>query len=236
MIHIIHTPASTLARRRRRLAGHCSCWVVAMVCIAGGWALHIPVFQATGAGPCNFTGVAFIPADEAEPCPQKANLRQPAAAAAAAPTLPPIPALTADCDVCTGELDLLQATPADDILLATNAEALQEPPHTTESPQTPATAEEAESTYTPPAFLRCPRPPYPLRMKQRKIHGNVSVIIHINADGSPSEVIITDTCGNPQLDRHTRNWILQHWLFTPARRGNTHLPSQVKTCIIYALY
>ncbi len=232
MIHIIHTPAATLASRRRRLAGHCACWSVTLGCLAGSCAVQMPVLQATGAPPCNFRGIAFIPQEKPPAVSRKLQLFQ--LAAATAPSLPPLPALTADFEICTGEMELLQTEAADDLQLETDAEALLKQPTASASHQKQL-VNNSDSAYSPPSFLNCPKPPYPPRMKQRKVQGCVGVLIHINADGAPSAVTITDTCGNPQLDRHTRNWIMQHWRFTPARMGNSPLASEVKTRINYTL-
>lgn len=233
MIHIIHTPAATLASRRRRLAGHCSCWVVALGCIVGGWAVQIPVFQAISATPCNFTGVAFIP-QEAPPAESRKTLfLQPAASAA--PLLPPLPMLTPDCDVSTDEMELMQTEAADDLQLETDAAALLKPQGSSGNRQEQADAQVPASTYSPPAFRHCPEPPYPARLKQRRTQGSVGVLILINAKGLPSEVIITDSSGSPLLDRHTRNWILRNWRFSPARLGDIPQASQVKTSVVYSL-
>lgn len=232
MIHIIHTPAATLASRRRRLAGLCACWSVTLGCLAGGWAVQVPVLQATGAPPCNFTGIAFIPQENPPAASRKLQLCQPAATTA--PSLPPLPSLTADFEVSTGEMELLQTDAADDLQLETDAEALLKQLTATASRQKQS-VNNSDSAYSPPSFLNCPKPPYPPQMKQRRTQGCVGVLIHINAEGLPSEVMITDSSGSPRLDRHTCNWILQNWRFSPARLRNIPQASQVKTSVIYSL-
>ena len=129
----------------------------------------------------------------------------------------------------------MQTEAADDLQLETDAAALLKPQGSSGNRQEQADAQVLASTYSPPAFRHCPEPPYPARLKQRRTQGCVGVLILINAKGLPSEVIITDSSGSPQLDRHTRNWILRNWRFSPARLGDLPQASQVKTSVVYSL-
>ena len=69
MIHIIHTPAAVLARRRETLARRC----LAAVLLPGlgvlFWAEATPIIEMRGEATCNFPGVPFVPEHKQHPAP-----------------------------------------------------------------------------------------------------------------------------------------------------------------------
>ncbi len=100
-------------------------------------------------------------------------------------------------------------------------------PRTTQQPSAPAKTAAA----TP---LKTPHPPYPARMRQRRMEGDVGICIHIDAAGIPTAVDIhTDV--HPDFAEHTRRWILRYWRFRAAHNGATAIVSTLRTTIRYRL-
>lgn len=87
---------------------------------------------------------------------------------------------------------------------------------------------------TPASPFRTPPPPYPARMRQRRIEGDVGICIHIDASGTPTAVdILTEV--HPDFAEHTRRWILSHWRFYAALKGQQSIASTLHTTIRYRL-
>lgn len=234
MIHIIHTPAATLARHRMRLAARCSLGVAAFAFCLAVLASQASILQPTASG-CDFTGVPFYPAENAPP-PEKSRHPLPQASASM-PDLPQLPDIHPLGPSATGELAFLDETESDaELTIETDASALLLSPATPAPAKTKtATAEKPESC-TPPDYLSCPRPPYPLQLKQRRLQGRIEILIHISPAGHPTEVEITTSSGNSQLDCHTRSWIMLHWRFRPAYQGTKPVAARVRTSITYSLH
>lgn len=86
-----------------------------------------------------------------------------------------------------------------------------------------------ESPWIPASYRQAPAPPYPPAMRERRLQGTVGVRIHVDAVGCPVKVDITAPSGYPVLDDTAQQWILRHWLFTPARRDGQPMASTVRT-------
>lgn len=234
MIHIIHTPAATLARRRMRLAAHCSLGVAAFVFCAAILASQTSILQPTASG-CDFTGVPFYPAENAPPLEKTRQTLT--LASVSMPDLLQMPGIPPQTLAPTGEIELLNEIESNaELTLETDASALMQMAATPAPARTKIAAVEKPESYTPPDYLSCPRPPYPPHLKQRRLQGSVEILIHISPDGRPSEVETTNNSGNSQLARHTRSWIMQHWRFRPAYQGAKPVASQVRTSIIFSLH
>lgn len=82
--------------------------------------------------------------------------------------------------------------------------------------------------------LKTPHPPYPVRMLQRRMEGDVCICIHIDAAGIPTAVdILTEV--HPDFAEHTRRWILRYWRFRAAQKGSAAIASTLRTSIRYRL-
>lgn len=104
------------------------------------------------------------------------------------------------------------------------------PHHRTVSRPTSPKAEQA----TAAAPLQTPHPSYPTRMRQRRMEGDVGICIHINTEGIPTAVdVLTEV--HPEFAEHTRRWILRHWRFRAARKGNQTIISTLHTTIRFRL-
>ena len=100
----------------------------------------------------------------------------------------------------------------------------------------PRTAKQASAPVktTAAAPQKTPHPPYPARMKQRRMEGDVGICIHIDAAGIPTAVdILTEV--HPDFAEHTRRWILRHWRFRAAQQGSAAIASTLRTTIRYRL-
>lgn len=98
-----------------------------------------------------------------------------------------------------------------------------------------AMAAAAEAPLTPPAYREAPKPPYPPTLRARRICGSVGVRIAVSAEGVPTEVIVTTPDAHTELARIVRRWILEHWRFQPARRGDAPVASTVQTRVDFVL-
>ena len=242
MIHVFHTSAAELARRREQLARRCLGAVALPGMVICYWALATPVLEFRGESDCNFTGVDFIPAEKSDSAStMQLHFTAPFQAA-------PTPAILAtaipesisiqleelsmdetEAEPSVDELD----TPAEALLAAVISET--EEARTSPEKKTDTIVSDA-STYIPPAYLVCPQPPFPTHLRQRRACGTVRLIIDVSADGEPTEVNITATSGHAALDSHAQRWVLQNWRFTPASKGGIALAARVSTAITFALH
>ena len=202
MIHVFHTSAAELARSRERLARRCLVVVVLPGLALCCWALATPVLEFRSECTCNFTGVAFIPEEEAdEVSPLQLRFEapppDPQAPAELADALPEFISPQAEVlymdeveeESSADELD----TPSDALLAAGDAESASSSPPK-EKKMSASTSD--SGTYTPPAYLVCPHPPYPPHLRQRRVCGTVGLIIAVSAEGEPTEVTIAATSGH----------------------------------------
>lgn len=233
MIHIIHTPPAILARRRMWQMARCAAGAaLAGLCMAG-LARQARIIE-TVTGECNFQGVPFYPA-ETETSSSTAHLSTPCFQIDSIP-LPSLPAVVPECRNSPEEVHLLVEEPSLNEQLETDANALADSaPHRLPQPEMHAT-KVTEAVYTPPSYRNCPKPPYPPRLRQRRLEGSMEVCIMVTSTGSPAQVEIIRSSGNHALDQHTCNWIMRHWTFHPAQNGGTAVESQVKTSIIFSLH
>lgn len=234
MIHIIHTPAATLARRRMLQVARCSLGVAAFAFCVAVLASQVSILQPAAPG-CDFTGVPFYPVEMVPSLKKVRHSLTPAFVST--PDLPPLPHVPPQALSPTGELAILdelepEAAPA----LETDVAVLLQPVPAPAPARAKMAATEKMESYTPPDYLSSPSPPYPPRLKQRRLQGCVGVLIHVSSAGQPTEVQITNSSGNRQLDCHTRSWIMQHWRFRPAFQGSTPVAAQVRTSITFSLH
>lgn len=87
----------------------------------------------------------------------------------------------------------------------------------------------AESPWVPASYRQAPAPPYPPAMRERRLQGVVGVRIHVDEVGCPVKVDITAPSGHQIMDDTARQWILRHWVFTPASRAGQPMASTVRT-------
>lgn len=234
MIHIIHTPAATLARRRMHQVVRCSLGVAAFAFCVAMLVSQVSILQPTAPG-CDFTAIPFYPAEKVPPL--KKSRHSLTTASVSIPDLPPLPHIPPQALSPTGELALLDELEAETSpALETDAAALLQPVPAPAPARTKMAATEKMESYTPPDYLNCPNPPYPPRLKQRRLQGRVDVLILVSSSGLPTKVQITRSSGNSQLDRHSRSWIMQHWRFRPAFQGSKPVASQVRTSITFSLH
>ena len=86
---------------------------------------------------------------------------------------------------------------------------------------------EPKGDYTPPAYQSAPLPPYPPAMRQRGVEGTSRLRIFLDARGTPRKVELAGSSGHGELDAVARSWVLEHWTFSPARRGAVAVASTV---------
>ncbi|MFI3244572.1 MAG: TonB family protein [Akkermansia sp.] len=85
------------------------------------------------------------------------------------------------------------------------------------------------------SYKKAPQPPYPARMRASKTNGTVIVRIHVDAAGRPQSVHIKKGSGHDEFDDIAQSWILNHWLFNPAKE-NGHAVASVVTTSIHFVY
>ena len=243
MIHVFHTSAAELARRRERLARRCLAAVAMPGFALCYWALATPVLEFRGESSCNFTGIAFIPVEEANgESPMQLRFTAPSpevpAPSVLAIALPEFIALQTEelsveepeTEPSEGELD----TPAEALLAIRDTESAVHIP--TQKEERKSTVASDAGTYTPPAYLHCPQPPFPPHLRQRRASGTVRIIIDVSADGEPTGVTIAASSGHGSLDSHAQRWVLKNWRFSPATKNGQALASRVSTSITFALH
>lgn len=87
-----------------------------------------------------------------------------------------------------------------------------------------STKKEIAATTTPPVLQYGPPPPYPATLRSSHRSGTVRVRIHITPAGKPEHIEILAST-HPGFASATREHILAHWRFAPARQGNTAIAS-----------
>lgn len=100
--------------------------------------------------------------------------------------------------------------------------------------EVPASAAQ-EGEFTPPAYWKAPKPPYPASMRQSRIEGSVQLRIALDAQGHPRRVDVVGGSGHVEFDSAARLWVLEHWQFKPARRGAQAVPGTVLTRVHFVL-
>ncbi|MCX6918850.1 MAG: energy transducer TonB [Verrucomicrobia bacterium] len=136
------------------------------------------------------------------------------AAAAPAPVLAALPTPVV-------EAPLAEVTPVVPITAAPALVSLVlpavAPPQTTlkpiASPAAPAPATAEPFTTTMPGDF--PEPPYPRWARQQGLQGNLLVLVEVSSAGSPTSVIVRESCGSTALDDHAVGWVRQRWTWAP---------------------
>ena len=105
------------------------------------------------------------------------------------------------------------------------------------APAAPAAAavRRSEGEFIPPAYLSAPKPPYPAGMRQSRLEGTVKLRISIDTQGAPMRVEVLEGSGHTEFDSTARLWVLEHWMFKPARRGESAIPGTVVTRVHFVL-
>jgi protein TonB len=77
-------------------------------------------------------------------------------------------------------------------------------------------------------------PEYPSAAALRREHGDVTVLMHVNASGAVDRVDVVSSSGSPRLDAAARKAALS-WHFTPALLDGRPVPDQVQLTIGFEL-
>lgn len=238
MIHICHKASVNITHRNRRHAATSAVCTLLILLLATAAARFIPTVQKSDSAEAFFTGIAFIP--EKTPSTTKAagSSLKTYIPTPELNTLPALPHAEAEPPEPLPELALIDHIESADSIFETDAEALlsiETPPTRKVSAPAKAAPAPRPENYIPPAYLTCPRPPYPSILRQRRAEGEVGLLIHINLTGNPTEVEITQSSGIAALDRIVINWILKNWRFSPARKNGQPVASAVKTSLVFSL-
>ena len=89
--------------------------------------------------------------------------------------------------------------------------------------------------FTPPAYRIAPVPPYPASMRQSGVEGRVRLRIFLDAQGRPQRVVVVQSSGYAEFDSTAGDWVLRHWSFTPAQRGDKAVASTVVTQVCFVI-
>lgn len=242
------TPAHPLRSRftplwyhRRLLRRARLCALLAGFALAGAALLlhgYTPraVWQSEGqAG--DFVGIPYM-AEAVETPAARSAARKALARPDAPPGAPPALAVSAELPEAEPlrEQELVEEVPAETETFTIEPE-MEMPSLPTARPAASrrAAAVAAEAPLTPPAYREAPKPPYPPSLRARRISGSVGVRIAVSAEGKPTEVTVTTPGAHAEFERTVRRWILEHWRFTPARRGDTSVASTVQTRVDFVL-
>ncbi len=236
MIHIRHSASGQIAQRRRRSAFLSAVWALSLLTAASISALLIPTLTLVYESGIHLNCI-HLPIHSSATAPARLKHQKQGVNTLYAtphihldtPTLP-----TQEANPLLPELAIMEPEPDEQDFLETDAEALRQIPQKTvsNSPrQNPS--QQGEDTYIPPAYRNCPHPPFPPTMRRHRHDRVVGVLIHINSEGTPTEVSITRPSGDATLDHHTRNWILRNWLFTPATKNSIPIAARVSTQLCY---
>lgn len=77
------------------------------------------------------------------------------------------------------------------------------------------------------AHLNNPQPPYPQLSKRLGETGVVQLRVHVEIDGTPSQVQIHQSSGYNRLDQAALETVKSRWRFVPGNLGGTPIPSWV---------
>lgn len=89
--------------------------------------------------------------------------------------------------------------------------------------------------FTPPAYRIAPVPPYPASLRQSGVEGRVRLRIFLDAEGRPQRVVVVQSSGYAEFDSTAGDWVLRHWSFTPAQRGDKAVASTVVTQVCFVI-
>lgn len=85
------------------------------------------------------------------------------------------------------------------------------------------------------SYDQCPKPAYPPAAEHKGIEGKVILRVKVGIDGSPLEVKIISSSGNPMLDRAAVNTVTGSWRFKPATQNGISIESWVDVPIVFEL-
>ncbi len=110
---------------------------------------------------------------------------------------------------------------------------LAEPPATSPRKTQPP-AKPAAVVTKPPTLLHGPPPPYPAELRSSRRSGTVRVRIHISPAGKPEKIEILSST-HPAFATATREHILAHWRFSPARRGSEPIAASAIQTLYFSM-
>lgn len=113
------------------------------------------------------------------------------------------------------------------------------PPAEPHRPPPPGPAGPPSKTpFTPPrqeaSHLNNPAPPYPSLSRRMREEGRVLLDVHIQPDGSVSEVKLRESSGHRRLDDAARNAVAR-WRFVPATRGGKPIAFWYVQPVVFSL-
>ncbi len=197
-------------------------------------------FGDEGTGAPTFVGVPVPPSEraaEARPAVPAPTVPPPAVEPAlpelaALPLLPPeavaeLPPVNSDAAPAAAPLVLslpAELTPARPAVAAARPVAPKRPPEQGEA-----------GAFTPASYRSTPQPPYPPALRSSRLAGEVALRIELDAEGVPLRVDVCRSSGQAAFDRCAREWVLAHWRFYPARRGELAVPSVVRSTVAFVL-
>ena len=157
---------------------------------------------------------------------------------AISPSAVEIPDVTVVCEMSPPELEEVEfssfSSPESELAVVDEALFMprRRPPTASSRAVPPVRAvaqqdSEPKGDYTPPAYRSAPLPPYPPAMRQRGVEGTSRLRIFLDARGTPRKVELAGSSGHGELDAVARSWVLEHWTFSPARRGAVAVASTV---------
>lgn len=112
------------------------------------------------------------------------------------------------------------------------------PRHRTVPPPSAAPAPHALAegeAFTPPTYRAAPMPPYPSSLRQSGVEGRVRLRIFLDEEGRPRRVVVVQSSGYAAFDATAGDWVLRHWTFTPARRGERAVAATVVTQVCFVI-
>ncbi|WP_438391997.1 energy transducer TonB [Caballeronia sp. DA-9] len=116
----------------------------------------------------------------------------------------------------------------------TPAAAPPAPPAAPPAPAALAPVERITEAHGSAGYLHNPAPQYPDAAQERNWQGRVLLKVHVLADGHPDSVIVAQSSGHQILDDAALKAV-NHWLFAPARRGDTPIDGWANVPIDFKL-
>ncbi len=83
-------------------------------------------------------------------------------------------------------------------------------------------------------YLSNPAPAYPPISRRMGEEGKVVLRVHVEPNGSPSQVEVKTTSGSPRLDQAAQDAV-RRWRFVPAKRGDEPVAAWVLVPIVFNL-
>ena len=237
------SPASIQRRTLGRAAAGTALLLAGAACLMGVIRLHERVVVDAPSILCRLTSSEKTPPAAARPLPTTPGF---------SPALPPLPETSyhelpppAVAEMPSFSTDPMDEDPifrteelttfTEEVPLHTRSSPTPRPSPPTRPLATVTSADNRTASYTPPSYMSAPPPPYPASMRQSRVEGTVRLRIYLLTDGKPAHVEIVDSSGYAELDSEASSWVLKHWLFTPALRNHSPIPSTVLTRVRFVL-